>query len=187
MRSCPIRNFWQPLLARGAKIARFGDSRQSAIDIITPLLRNRGFTPQITIETQIQGKRLVDTEAGKEVNVNLEEAVKAHKSEMADLTTQHDQALAEKDAELAEMIEEEKRRVAAELETMKSERELLRAKMEDRSRTRKVMRWIARGTAAAAATIATIATAGAAAGAGAAFYAGVETLTQVDRALERDA
>lgn len=176
--------FWQPLLARGAKIARFGDSMESAINIIKPLVNSNGFTPQITIETQIQGKRLVDTEAGREVNVNLEEAVKAHKSDMADLKQQHDQAIADKDAELARLIEEERQSLATELQNMKSEREVLRETVEKRSRNRRIMRWVARGVAAATATAMTVFTAGTAVGPAALLYSGVETLTQIDRAIE---
>ena len=35
----------------------------SAIQILKPLVDGKGFTLQITIETQVQAKRLVDTEA----------------------------------------------------------------------------------------------------------------------------
>ncbi|OAL42938.1 hypothetical protein IQ07DRAFT_525270 [Pyrenochaeta sp. DS3sAY3a] len=177
--------FWKPLLDRGARMARFDDSQQSAIDIIKPLVNERGFIPQITIETQIQGKRLVETEAGQEVNVNLEEAVKSHKAEMSILTAQHQQALIEKDEELAQMIEDEKRRLEAELDSMRSEREVLKARMADRMRLRSAWRWCARGTAALVAAVGTAVSGGTAAVPMAALYTTVETLTQVDRALEQ--
>ena len=46
---------------------------------------------------------------------------------MADLTKQKEQALADKDTELARLIEEERRTLAAELENVKSEREVSQA------------------------------------------------------------
>jgi hypothetical protein len=75
-------NFWKPVLQREAGMTRFDDSMESAIDIIRPLVDGAGFVPQLKVETQIENKALIETEAGIEINVNLEQAKKKHKKEI---------------------------------------------------------------------------------------------------------
>lgn len=102
------RNFWKLLLTRGARVERFGDSMTSAIEIIRPLAEGQAFLPRLTKETVIEKKLLVETEAGKEVNENLEEAQKLHKKEIAELNDQYKRALLDRETELADKIRTER-------------------------------------------------------------------------------
>ncbi|KAF3933732.1 hypothetical protein ABW19_dt0205332 [Dactylella cylindrospora] len=175
------KKFWRTMMERGARVVRFGDSMQSAIDIIRPLAAGSGFTPQLTEEYAIAGKRLVQTAAGKEVNDRLEEARKAHEKEMAELRRDYEMAIRNKDAELASMIEEERANATMVLDRIKRDHERLQKTrqadverfecelasqksraLEKERKYNKMKKWIA-GTATAAGTVAlTVATGGAA-------------------------
>ncbi|KAJ6111400.1 P-loop containing nucleoside triphosphate hydrolase [Penicillium sp. IBT 18751x] len=124
--------FWKPLLERGARMERFGDSMQSAIDIIRPLAEN-SFVPQLVNETQILGKTLVQTEAGKEVNDNLEDAKMAHKKELEELFIQQEEAIRDKDWEMKQIIATEKQ----ENEERLAEIEKARKVLEDRQKRKR--------------------------------------------------
>jgi len=65
---------------------------------------------------------------------------------MTDLTKQKEQALADKDTELARLIEEEQRTLAAELDNMESEREASQATITKWSRGQSMMRWVVGAT-----------------------------------------
>ncbi|EHL01445.1 P-loop containing nucleoside triphosphate hydrolase [Glarea lozoyensis ATCC 20868] len=56
--------FWQPLLAAGASTVRFGDTMESAIEIIKPLIHGPAFEPQLVEEVVRDGKELRQTQAG---------------------------------------------------------------------------------------------------------------------------
>jgi hypothetical protein len=52
------KEFWQPLLAPGAQTVRFGDSMQSAIDIIKPLLQRPASEP-LLVEEVVKNKETI--------------------------------------------------------------------------------------------------------------------------------
>ena len=65
---------------------------------------------------------------------------------MADLAKQKEQALADKDTKLARLIEEERRTLGAELDNMKSKREVSQATITKWSRGQSMIRWVVGAT-----------------------------------------
>lgn len=168
-------NFWKPLLDRGAQMVRFGDSMDSAIDIIRPLLEGPGVVLQLTKETQIKGLKLEATDAGKEVNDDLQKVKEVHLQELADLEGLHAVAMAEKDQELVRQIREQEAKVAEELKQIEEERRVLR---EGQKSSDGFWGWVARGVALSVGIGATILSEGALAGAAVALLANVEAAIQ---------
>jgi GTP-binding protein EngB required for normal cell division len=177
------KNFWKLLLQKGAGMKRFGDSMASAIEIIKPLAEGEAFLPQLTKETVVDKKSLVETAAGREVDDGLEAAQKIHKKEIVELADQHKQALRDKDKELAAEIKAEKRKYEQELQGMRQERELLRRER-PQGKSHRLGRWLARGAAVVAGATATVLSAGALAPAAALLYGSVEAAAQVQKAME---
>lgn len=192
------KNFWKPLLDRGARVERFQDSTKSAHDIIRTIANNAGFIPQITKEYTIQNLKLEDTSAGQEVNREIEEARKQHRKEMQELLSEHRKALESKDTEMAAMIEEERQKLQSELEDMKEQQKVLSKKREDdlaRERSlnenkaavgrHRAARWVARVAAGTVAVGFTVATGGLGAPAAAILYGGVEGVLQEEREKDK--
>ena len=63
---CEKEEFWRPLLAAGARDVRFGDSKQSAIEIIKPLIQGPAFEPLLVEDVVRDKKPLRQTQAGKD-------------------------------------------------------------------------------------------------------------------------
>lgn len=196
------KDFWKPLLDRGAKMVRFHDSMQSAITIIRPLTQCPEFLFKLTVEFNVQKKKLDETSSGKMANEELEKAKAAFKKELEDLREDQRLALESKDKEMLDMIETEKAKLQTEIENMKRGQELLQKKadndkqtlmkkieshheirLKDRRATKnRALRWTARAGAATVAVGATVFTAGLAAPAAVLFYGGVEGGLQAQKA-----
>jgi energy-coupling factor transporter ATP-binding protein EcfA2 len=168
-------NFWKPLIERGAQIDRFGDSMDSAIAIIRPLLEGPGVVLQLTKETQVKGLKLEATDAGKEVNEDLQKAKEVHLQELADLEGLHEVAMAEKDKELAKHIKEQEAKVEAELKQLEEEKKVLREGLKSSGG---FWGWVVRGVALTVGIGATILTDGALAPAAVALLGHVEAVIQ---------
>lgn len=123
--------FWKPLLDKGAQMKQFKDTTRSALEIIYPFTKCPRFFMKITEEYNIQGKKLHQTEAGKEVNEDLEQARKDHFEEIEALKEDRREALEAKDQKMVQMIETEKARLQKEMDEMKAGQELLHKKFAD--------------------------------------------------------
>jgi hypothetical protein len=199
------KNFWKPLLDRGAKMLRFYDSQQSAHEIINPLAQCPQFLFKLTVEYEVEKKKLDQTTSGKMANEELEKAKAAFQKEMEELRQDQRLALESKDKEMVEMIEKEKEKLNAEIENMKAGQELLKKKADDdraamaatlkrqediRSRDKEYMknralRWGLRVAAGTVAGVATVASAGVAAPAAVVWMVGIEASLQADKAKEQ--
>ncbi|KAJ5667745.1 P-loop containing nucleoside triphosphate hydrolase [Penicillium maclennaniae] len=98
-----------PARTGAAGMERFGDSMQSAVDIIRPLAEN-SFVPQLVNETQNLGKTPVQTEAGGEVNDNLADAKIAHKKEIEELIILQEEVIRDKNWGMEQSIAMEKQK-----------------------------------------------------------------------------
>jgi hypothetical protein len=123
--------FWKPLVDRGAHIMQFKDSLHSAMDIIRPFTRCPRFIMKLTLEYNVEGKKLDKTEAGKEVFDDLEQAQKEHQEEIEALREDRKMALDAKDKQMLEMIEKERVRLQKEMDDMKAGQQLLQKKLAD--------------------------------------------------------
>ncbi|KAJ6259877.1 hypothetical protein Dda_5521 [Drechslerella dactyloides] len=122
--------FWAPLLERGAQVARFRDNKESAMEIVNQLADSRQFIPQLTQEFVIDQKPLVNTAAGQEVNDNLEDLKRAHEKEILEMRELHDEAIQNKDLELANMMAKE--RAEFERKLQKTEQQIARMQNQNR-------------------------------------------------------
>ncbi|KAH7381558.1 P-loop containing nucleoside triphosphate hydrolase protein [Pyrenochaeta sp. MPI-SDFR-AT-0127] len=199
------KDFWKPLIDRGAKMVRFSDSKQSALEIIKPLAHCPQFLFKLTVEFNLENKKLDETTSGKMANEELEKAKAAFRKELDDLREDQRMALEMKDKEMLDMIETEKAKLQTEIENMKHGQELLQKKADDdrqalmdkiqshreiqvkdkQNMKNRALRWTARAGAATVAVGATVFTAGLAAPAAVMFYGGVEGSLQAQKAKER--
>lgn len=173
---CEKKEFWQPLLAAGAQTVRFGDSMESAIDIIIPLLQGPAFEP-LLVEEVVQGhKTIEETHAGRVVNDDLEKAEKMHAADIADLKARERKAT----GEMREMMRAEREEHEAALLKVAREKEVL-AQRVSASSSGRFGRWVARGCAWVGGGLMTVASAGALAPAAALLIAGTEAGAQVHK------
>lgn len=173
---CEKKEFWQPLLAAGAQTVRFGDSMESAIDIIKPLLQGPAFEPLLVEEVVKNKMTIQQTQAGQVVNDDVEEAKRTHRAEIAELKAQEAQA----DAEFRELLRAERKEHEAALEKLAKDKELL-AEQVSRSSSGRFGRWIARGCAWVGGGLMTIASAGTLAPAAALLIASTEAGAQAHK------
>ena len=95
--------FWSGMIASGASHEKYDGTKDDARRIVKRMLQNRPVTLQIQ-EELARGTRLVDTAAGKEVSVRLEEVEAKHAREMLDLKEQMELASEKKNNELLEEV-----------------------------------------------------------------------------------
>lgn len=143
---CQEEQFWKPLLDAGASAVRFGDSMESAIEIIKPLIHGQPFDPQLVEEVVRDHKPLSQTQAGRVVNDDVAEATKMHEAEKAQLAKEMKEAIDQKDFEYAAQLDAEKQDHANKLKKLAEDAKTLKQPM---SGTRVFGRWAARTAAVA--------------------------------------
>ena len=139
---CEKAEFWKPLIDAGAKPVRFNDSMQSAIEIIRPLVEGDAFEPLLIKEVVREEKPLRQTQAGRVVNDDVEEANKAHKAEILELEAGEAKAREENKLEFAELLRAEKEEHQVELHRLKEDNDVLSKSMADRE-SGNFGRWLA--------------------------------------------
>ncbi|KAI1123090.1 P-loop containing nucleoside triphosphate hydrolase protein [Nemania abortiva] len=77
--------FWRVLLAWEAKAVRYGGTRDSARAMARALMANKPFFVQLQREMGKDNKALRDTEAGRQVMMELAKLKEDHKRELADM------------------------------------------------------------------------------------------------------
>ncbi|CAE6432782.1 unnamed protein product [Rhizoctonia solani] len=110
---CTHADFFQPAIEQGATMVRRAHKdEQSAHEIIRMLLQKDPIAMKVQQELVDEGKSLVDTGAGREVEHELIMAAEKHKAEMAELKTDMEDALRDRDErtqkELAQFQQEAK-------------------------------------------------------------------------------
>jgi len=104
-------DFFQPAIEQGATMVRRTHmNSESAHDIIRMLLQKDPIAMQVQQELVDEGKTLLDTGAGREVEHELIMAAEKHKAEMSELKTEMEDAMRDRDErtqkELAQYQEE---------------------------------------------------------------------------------
>ncbi|KAH7071501.1 P-loop containing nucleoside triphosphate hydrolase protein [Paraphoma chrysanthemicola] len=189
-------HFWQTLIALGVRTARFEDSKESVLSIIKPLVEGRGFIPQITVETQVERKPLMDTEAGEEVYANIKKLKSQHQAAIDDLKQLHKEFVDKKDADAAQaarLIIEERDKLKEVVRGLEKQEKIMQAPAAERSSGGRFIKWMAWAGArtilgvstliGGAALCATANPAGAAAGM-AVLIGGANAMAAIDRAFE---
>ena len=86
-------DYWGSLLAAGASIGRYEDSRLSALELIN-LSKGAGvFIPQLAQEYAIDGKELHQTAAGRAIDEDITRARERHEQDLEKLRADHREAL----------------------------------------------------------------------------------------------
>ena len=154
---CEKKEFWQPLIAYGARVMRFKDSMKSAIEIIKPLIQGPPFEPLLVEEVVRKHKPLSQTQAGQVVNDDIGEANKAHEAAMADLRAEEAAARDRKDLEFAEILRKERKEHEDKVQKLAEDAKLLAQPVK---KSGGFFRWVARGLAFVAGSVATAASGG---------------------------
>ncbi len=113
------KEFFKPVLDKGAKMVRHHDTWQSAHDIIRGILENQPVTLRIQVELVDEGKNIVDTAAGEVVNQDLKELAK--KQELEEQVKEVNEEIAKVKKESEEMTSKyaaEKERMEAKMKEM---------------------------------------------------------------------
>jgi hypothetical protein len=92
-------DFWAPLLKRGAKTARFEDTRASALEIIDSIVENTPTVLKIQRELVDEHMDLIDTGAGATVNEEIKKLEEKYKKELESMQEDMAKALKCKDEE----------------------------------------------------------------------------------------
>lgn len=121
------KNWWGLMCNRGSKIFRYGGDRESAMSIISYLIAlGSAATLDIQREMVDEKKVLADTSAGQEVQKELQEQQRKHEKEKSELIAAREEALKDKDHELAEELLKERQESNKKLLAMERAKQELR-------------------------------------------------------------
>ncbi|KAI4188404.1 MAG: hypothetical protein LQ346_005318 [Caloplaca aetnensis] len=87
------KDYWGWFLAAGAGISRYQDNRTPASEIIEQCIRAGEFTPWITREYILEGMQLVQTTAGRAVDLGITEARERNRKELDDCRAEYKHTL----------------------------------------------------------------------------------------------
>lgn len=119
-------DWWGMMQKKGSRVFRHMDTEDSALKIIDYLLSVEGHD-SLAIQREIveENKTLADTGAGQEVNKELKEANNRWEQERKELRDEFNQALAEKDDAMADVLKAEMDKLAGKVEQSKRDHETL--------------------------------------------------------------
>ncbi|KAF2131053.1 hypothetical protein P153DRAFT_287352 [Dothidotthia symphoricarpi CBS 119687] len=118
-------SFWGDMLDRGSTMKRLIDTN-SALDIVTLLIRKPKVTLQIQQELVEDNKSLVDTAAGQAVNEELMRLAQGHKTDLARIQRELHEALQERDDEMQQILHTQQLRLDKEIDKVRHQQEQLR-------------------------------------------------------------
>jgi hypothetical protein len=127
-------NFFKPALEKGAQMARYQNSEQSAHDIIRSIMKNQPMTLQIQRELVDEGKNVIDTAAGEAVNKGLNEQIRRHQAELKAIQEGVMQVPKDKDKETRKELEEENRKLKEEVVKMMNDSSGMAARYQEEKR-----------------------------------------------------
>ena len=117
--------FFKPVIERGAQMARHENTISSAEAIVRLLVNNRPLPLQIQIELVDERKDIVETNAGQELNRELNGQIRKHKEDVRILTEEMEQAAKDKDEETRNELEFETRRMHEEIWKFENEARMM--------------------------------------------------------------
>ena len=110
--------FFKSAIDKGAQMVRHHNTAQSAHDVIRLIMKNRPVVLQIQRELVNEQKDIGNTSAGKAVNEKLGQQMKKHQAEMEEVRKEMGQALREGDEETKLELEEERRRLQKQINSI---------------------------------------------------------------------
>ena len=117
--------FFKPVLDGGARMARHDDTASSAERIIRLVLKNHPLPLRIQEELVTEGKDITRTEAGEELNRELDAQIRKYQKDMDETMKEMQQAVKGKDEEVRRELEIEVQRMETEIYKFQTDRERL--------------------------------------------------------------
>ena len=127
-------NFFKPVLAKGARLARHHNTVQSAHDVIRSIVKNVPIPLQIQRELVEEGKNIINTAAGETINKELNEQTRKHQAELKVVEEGMMKALEAKDEETRQELEDETRRLQGLVDKAKVDSENMASNYEEEKR-----------------------------------------------------
>ena len=133
--------YFRIALEKDAQLARHHNTTRSAHEIVRRIMKNDPAPLLIQRELVDEGKDIKHTAAGKSFNEELNELIRRHQAEMNALGEEMRLALEEKDEWMKNALEEETRKLKAQVNKMRKDSESMAAKYEEeRKRMEKTMK-----------------------------------------------
>lgn len=123
LRSTP--EWWGDMVAKGSKLARFDNTRDSALEIISSLIGKEKISLSIQKEMVDQGLDINKTAAGEALNAELEDLTKKFEEDVLKLHEEIRIAKAEHDIELEQALAVQTSRTEKTIENLRSQQENL--------------------------------------------------------------
>ncbi|KAM5451806.1 hypothetical protein MaudCBS49596_003634 [Microsporum audouinii] len=101
-------DFWEPMIRRGSIMAKFEDTRASALAIIMSLVERNPILLKIQEELVDENKNLIDTAAGHTVNEEMKRLEEKYTKDIAKVQKEMEEALAARDTEYHAALQEAK-------------------------------------------------------------------------------
>ena len=164
-------NFWRPMIACGAGVARY-DGNNTIRALLDNILGMRSPNLRIVVETEEEGRALGDTSAAQVINRDLIAQKKEFEEERSSIMREHAKAISEGNNKMAELMqehkdeldkrqrdhkrsieimartnEETKKKYAAEMQRVREEnKKMMKSAQQDSSQTRILRRLVGSGT-----------------------------------------
>lgn len=126
--------WWGMMHQRGSQVFRHSGSKECALKIVARLVVSRQQNGPVTLDIQremvIDNKSLEDTAAGKEVEKEILEARTRFKEEVIDLQQSYEEALKDRDQQLADQLLKQRQDMEMKISKADLEREKLKISLE---------------------------------------------------------
>jgi hypothetical protein len=113
-------NYFKAAIDKGAQLRRHDNTPESARAILREILKNQPLALKIQRELIDEGKDIGQTAAGTELNREIRKLVEKHRIEMRELEENMWKAVKERDRETREELEEERKRLMEEAESLRA-------------------------------------------------------------------
>ncbi|KAK5110335.1 hypothetical protein LTR62_006043 [Meristemomyces frigidus] len=124
-------NFWAPMIQRGSRVARFDDTKGSALAIIMSLIGQQTVSQEsvvLQIQSELADRKLplAATAAGMIINDETNRLEKKYREELSNMQREMEEALAQRDVEVQEALQEAMEEHQRKLERVQAESQRLR-------------------------------------------------------------
>jgi hypothetical protein len=115
--------FFKSAIQEGATMARHHNTFSTALDAVRIISENHQLPIVLTIQEELvdEKKKVVETDAGKELNSNLQDFIQKHSQDMKDLAEEIQQSINDRDMKARKELGEELTRLRQELARVKNE------------------------------------------------------------------
>ncbi|KAF2723147.1 P-loop containing nucleoside triphosphate hydrolase protein [Polychaeton citri CBS 116435] len=116
---------WAPMMEMGAKMRRFQDSTESALEILDLFLKKDPVVLQIQSELVDHGRNLIETSAGHTVNEEILQLQKKYAAELEQVQKEMEVALQQKDKDVQMALEKAKQEWQRKIDRIAADQEML--------------------------------------------------------------